>query len=353
MSESTQSNADQSWLAAHWHDLLDAYTKEQASSTKMAEGSEPVLAPAKKKKSALRVQRLEISIGQIAAQISEGKEQAFELEIELPILDDATWRQITDTLGSQALFAAQMLAGNLPIEIQSVFEDSSASLLPTSLNEWSQPSATITVKNLDADEADGISTTLMLEAEKLSQCMVAIFTMLGELVEDDPWLLLELHGRTQPQILQALRESRVNAEGTPPATNGKQGGKQGRKQSDTPTGSLSAEDTQVAETSTSPFYILEGEDNAREGENENPDSETEQGLEDDLERFWGAPKRLKHIHHQIETPDIDLILLRRLGPPPFHQGSIELYEQLETLYRQVSERAIALAYTADADEREA
>lgn len=355
MSDNTaQSNQDRSWLATRWHELLDAYTKQHATSADASTDapsadapstpvppvpSAPVPpTPAKKSKSTLRVQRLEIAIGQITAQISETKVSTFELEIGLPILDDATWQRITDTLGSQALFAAQMLAGNLPFEIQHVFEESGTALLPVSLNDWSAPSATITIRKLDAAEAS-VSTILLLDDAKQTQCMVAVFTMLGKLIEDDPWLLLELHGRTQPQILQALRESRVNIEGTPPATGEAQNGH------------LSSDDAQVAESSTSTFYILDRERETGKGENESPNSISEPGLEDDLDRFWGAPKRLKHIHHQIETPEIDLILLRRLGPPPFHQGSIELYEQLEALYRQVSERAIALAYTADARSR--
>lgn len=318
MATPDQNSVDASWLTECWNNLLKSYTITT--------------------KNPPRVRRLEVSIGSISAQLSASKSKSYWLEITLSVLGDATWQMITDTLSSQALYAAQMLAGNLPVEIQDVFAQSGCSLLPESLDAWSN-SCSITVeeenkgkkKNQDKNKDAQAEQKIQRDPtdEEQSQSLAAVYTRLGNLFEEDPWLLLELHGRTRPQILQALRASRVNAEATPPMVHSSNG----------------ANDPSPEEEYTSPFYTPR-----LKSETEKPRATDEQDLEEQIDSFWGVPKRLKNIHHRIESPAIDLVLLRRLGPPPFNQDSLQLYEQFMALYRQVGEKAIALAYAAEAEE---
>lgn len=309
MASPNEDTNDAAWLSTSWQSLIASYKIEG--------------------KGAPRVRRLEVTIGHISAQLSASKTKSYLLELELPTLNDTTWEQIIELLSDQALFAAQMLAGNLPPDIQSVFAEANCTFLPPSLDAWSQAGA-ITVEEKDKkkkgeDKADSITERAATDEER-RQSLGAVYTMLGELFEEDPWMLLALHGRTRPQILQALRESRVNAEATPPAINGHEG----------------SNGSQHENEYVSAFYMPRVE-----AENEKPRSTTEQGLEDEIDSFWGVPKRLKNIHHRIESPDIDLVLLRRLGPPPFNQDSIQIYDQFMALYRDVGNKAIAMAYAAE------
>lgn len=315
MATPEQNSVDASWLTGCWNNLLKNYTATEKISP--------------------RVRRLEVSIGNISAQLNASKSKSYLVEITLPVLDDATWQTITDTLSGQALYAAQMLAGNLPVELQDVFAQSGCSLLPESLDVWSG-SCSIMVeeenkdKNKDNSKDDQAKQKIQRDPtdEERAQSLAAVYTMLGNLFEEDSWLLLELHGRTRPQILQALHASRVNAEATPPMIHGSNG----------------TSDSSRKEEYISAFYTPR-----LENDKEKSRSADEQDLEEQIDSFWGVPKRLKNIHHRIESPAIDLVLMRRLGPPPFNQDSLQLYEQFMTLYRQVGAKAIALAYTAETE----
>ena len=74
------------------------------------------------------------------------------------------------------------------------------------------------------------------------------------------------------------------------------------------------------------------------------------GITDRIDQFWGSRRQLEAFHHHIAPPLIELVLLRRLGPPmPAIDGGTA-YEQLSALYRQVTAEALTLAYATEADE---
>ncbi len=89
-----------------------------------------------------RVKRMEISPGLIQAQVQDRELGAVAVEIRLAVLQDAQWERVIDALGSQAIYAAQLLAGNMPPEIEDVFAQAGASLLPASLDEVQQSCST-------------------------------------------------------------------------------------------------------------------------------------------------------------------------------------------------------------------
>jgi len=295
------------WLSSNWNKLLESYG---------ADG-----------KGAPRVRRLEVTIGNISAQLNGSKTKSYKLDITVPILDDQIWKHIIDILSNQAFYAAQMLGGSLPADIQNVFIDSGSTLLPDSLEVWSQASK-ITVEERKGGKKEKQAALVERAAteEERIQSLGAVYIMLGQIFKEEPWMLLELYGRTRAQILQALRERRGNAESTPPSANEFNG----------------ADDSQQGCEYVSAFYSRRSE-----REDKKPRSINEPGLEDQIDTFWGAPKRLSNIHHRIEQPEIELVLMRRLGPPPFSEDSIQIYEQFMALYRKVGDKAISLAYTAD------
>ena len=77
-----------------------------------------------------RVKRMEVSPGLIQAQVQDRELGAVAVEVRLAVLQDAQWERVIDALGSQAIYAAQLLAGNMPPEIEDVFAQAGASLLP-------------------------------------------------------------------------------------------------------------------------------------------------------------------------------------------------------------------------------
>ena len=91
-----------------------------------------------------------------------------------------------DALSGQALFAAQLLAGEMPQEIDAVFAAAGSSLFPSTEGEletecscpdWANP----------------------------CKHVAATHYILAEQLDEDPFLLFRLRGRTQEQVMAALR----------------------------------------------------------------------------------------------------------------------------------------------------
>ena len=80
----------------------------------------------------VRVKRLELTPGCIDAQVQDRELGAVKVEIRIPVLRDEQWEQVLTALASQALFAAQLLAGEMPPELEQVFAQAGAELLPVS-----------------------------------------------------------------------------------------------------------------------------------------------------------------------------------------------------------------------------
>jgi len=300
----TNKNQPEYWWVQRWHTLLADY------------GIEPGHAP-----SHCDVQHIDIGNGMITARVAvpaadsstQDAVRICTVEIRWPPLNDAEWQRIFDALSSQALFSAQLLAGEFPPEIERIFADADLSLLPESLREW---------RITHFSCADG-ATDDDSDADWQLPVAAAVYSGLGQMFRAEPWLIFELRGRTQKQILHALREHRwepgPHARSASPAT-------------------------MEADERSLPFFPAHAQpENAHSAlpifDAENAASQ--------VDEFWGATKRVKQLQYRIEPPAIDLALLRRLGPPPFPQASTEVYDHLAAIYRRVSEQALALAYATD------
>ncbi len=251
-----------------------------------------------------RVKRMEISPGLIQAQVQDRELGAVAVEIRLAVLDDAQWERVIDALGSQAIYAAQLLAGNMPPEIEVVFAQAGASLLPVSRAEVQQSCSTCS------------------PGPRPCRPLAAVYWQLGEMVGEDPWLLLRLRGRDRQQVLASIHERRnMGAEAAAGPS--------------TPVSQPGAE-------SAASFYTP-GPSGAGNLPDETP------SLEDQIGDYWGRRKVLEDIHHHLARPVVELALLRRLGPPTPTPDGQDAYGQIQTVYRRVTERVWALAFDAGAD----
>ncbi len=132
---------------------------------------------------------LNISPGCIEAVVPGEKGDSFQLRILLRTLPDATWQRILRRLAGKALYAAKLLSGEMPRDIERVFSQSRASLFPRRQHEVEV--------SCSCDQAD----------HPCAHVAAAQF-VLAEAFDRDPFLLLELRGRSRDQVLAALREIR-------------------------------------------------------------------------------------------------------------------------------------------------
>ena len=284
------------WWSKRWYRWLNelGISAEGAASQAQVRGS--------------RVQRLEVQIGSIDAKVRDRDQGDCRCRIAVQPLNDAEWELAINMLGEQALYAAQLLAGDMPPEIETVFQDAGIALLPASLHELQHTCDCCT------GQADS--------AREVCRPLHATYLALGEMLNDDPWLLFRLRGRDRQQILRELRELRSRS-----AVSG---------QANTP----SLSQPQIAEEPA--IYRAEAQTV------EHVHSLT--ALDAEIEQFWGASKPLTEFHHYIAPPTIELVALRRLGLPPFKQDSEAVYQGLVDIYRSTTQSALTVAYAAEDEE---
>jgi uncharacterized Zn finger protein len=116
--------------------------------------------------------------------------------IEIIALADFEWEKVFDVLASQALFAAQLLAGEMPRNIEEAFDAAGSSLFPARLGDL----------HTDCTCPDWANPC---------KHVAATHYILAERFDEDPFLLFRLRGRTSEQILAALRERRAGSSEEP------------------------------------------------------------------------------------------------------------------------------------------
>lgn len=243
-----------------------------------------------------RLQEIEVRPGVISATLEDTDRGVCQVEVLLPVLRDEAWNRILDELSGQALFAAQLLAGELPESVDAHFQAADASLLPA-----------------DGEDLDGICSCCA-DWELPCKHVTAALYALGQMLDEDPWALFRLRGRTRQQVLQALRARRSDMGDASPVV-------------------ASAPEDGVA----SPFGNLDH-------------SQSGPPLSSQMDEFWGKGRKLDRIHHTIAPPNIRLMILRRLGHPPFSEDSLETYDALAEIYERVSEAALNLAFAPEPEE---
>jgi uncharacterized Zn finger protein len=217
----------------------------------------------------------------IEAWVQGSRPKPYKVTIRIEHLDERVWENVIDTLAGQALYAAQLLAGEMPAEIEQAFEQAGDSLFPA---------------------RPGDLTTHCSCPDYANPCkhVAATHYILGERFDEDPFLLFRMRGRSQEQILAGLRQRRAGGE--------------------------SGEEVDEVED-PEPLISLE-EIVAEEG---------------GAAHFWGADQPLEGFSLAIRPPAVEMPLLMRLGEPGF-LPSESLQELLKPAYAEISRRAIEAAF---------
>lgn len=122
---------------------------------------------------------------EIQAQVQGSRSRPYEVTIVAPTASDEQWADIEGVLASRVRFAARLLAGEVPRELEEVFAAAGVPLLP---KRWTDIDAYCSCPD-SANPCKHIAATLYVFADRL---------------DGDPWLLLEWRGLTREQILGPL-----------------------------------------------------------------------------------------------------------------------------------------------------
>lgn len=136
-----------------------------------------------------RVHDLKISAGKVTARVTGSDPTPYEVSLTMDAFSAREWQVAIGTMAQEARFAADLLAGQMPQDIDTVFRKSKRSLFPRkshdletdcSCPDWANP----------------------------CKHVAAMHYVLGEAFDRDPFLLFELRGRSREQVLAALSRLR-------------------------------------------------------------------------------------------------------------------------------------------------
>ncbi len=185
-----------SWLAQQWLELGD----QLASAEHQLQGREYARAG--------QTIAIQIGPGRIDAEIQGRAAQPYTTCLRIPVLDDQQWRRVIDAMADEAVYAAKLLARELPPAVRALFTSLGLELLP--------PIESIQVEcNCPhAGPCKHAATLWYLLTDRLDDAPLLIFTLRGlsgdELVERlVQTRAIQSHGQAVAHADPVLAESQL------------------------------------------------------------------------------------------------------------------------------------------------
>jgi uncharacterized Zn finger protein len=227
-----------------------------------------------------QVLNIDIQPGRVDSKVQGSRPAPYKVWIKIKPLSDDAWAKVTEAMAAQAIFAAKLLAGEMPPNIEEAFTQAKVSLFPT-------------------DRGDLETDCSCPDSANPCKHIAAVYYLLGEQFDEDPFLIFKLRGRAKEQIIAALRAARAADEAPQRPVR------------------------QPAERVRQP-------------------AETVTPLADCLEAFWGASEALDALRFTIAAPAVTAAPVKRLGEPAFWPGRPGFLSQMETAYCAITDAALAL-----------
>jgi len=226
-----------------------------------------------------QVVQLDVGREGVSARVQGSRPSPYRVSIKFRRLSDAEWEKVTDALAAEALYAARLLSGEMPEDIEQAFAAAGVSLFPAgsgdlqtdcSCPDWANP----------------------------CKHVAAVHLLLGERFDADPFLIFELRGRSKDEIVAGLRARRTQGQAEEAA----------------------AAPADAAEEAEAPALASVAP-----------------------EAFWTSPVGLPDLTLAFEPPAVDAVPVKRLGSPPFWRAQRDFAALMEAAYKAIGARARELA----------
>jgi uncharacterized Zn finger protein len=239
-----------------------------------------------------QVRSMDIVPGQVKASVQGSRAVPYRVFIQIRIFTENEWDAAEAVMASSAVFMAKLLAGDMPEEIEEAFVEASGSLFPVS--------------------ADGFESTCSCpDWENPCKHIAAVYFLLAEAFDLDPFLIFAWRGRDKAQLLTGLRARRRG----------------GRTNEPKDTGSLE----EPIKSDTGPFGW--------------PAAQTDPGAlrQRDVTSPWGRDADLATIEIRPRLAVAPDLILRQLDPEPLAAVGESILDGLRPLYETMTKGAAELA----------
>jgi uncharacterized Zn finger protein len=230
-----------------------------------------------------QVLELDVEPGIALAKVQGSRFTPYRVRIRPQTFSEHQWRRAEKAVAARALTLAALLAGEMPSDIEEVLAGAKLALLPAAYDEL-RASCTC------PDEANPCKHT------------AAVYYILAERFDADPFALFTLRGRTTEELLDGLRARRAKTLG------------KARAAADT-------SDVDVA------------------------GSEAAVPLSESFGSFWRAGAELDELHVSPLAGEFPDALLRRLGSLQTGDGPADLSELLAPVYARLAAGAERRAFS--------
>ncbi|MBL0922706.1 MAG: hypothetical protein IBJ10_11350 [Phycisphaerales bacterium] len=231
-----------------------------------------------------QTRRIEFDLGVVRAAVQGRVSRAHQTTVRVATLAADEWSRATDAMADQAAYAARLLSGELPANIEDAFAPLGLRLFPSEPGELT-PSCSCADENPWCKHA------------------VCALTITAHRLGDDPLLIFTLRGLRGDDLLARLRQRRAETSA----------GRMGPGQYAPRTPALSR-------LEPAPLESL-------------------------AHSFWAEAEGLEDLDTAPRPPEVRHALLRRLGASPFKapsEGGFPLVGLLATCYDLVRESALQL-----------
>ena len=167
----------EAWWVQQWVDLLNSYRFKKR------------LERGRKYAREGHILQLEFKGSKVVAEVQGTATDPYKLSIWIDQFTDEDWEYVVDTMAQQAIYSAQLLAGEMPPNIEEIFTANGLSLFPFALS-------------------DVHSRCNCPDPKNPCKHIAAVYYQLGDFFREDPFVLFQLRGRTKAQLLDALRQKR-------------------------------------------------------------------------------------------------------------------------------------------------
>lgn len=276
-------DAPKAWWAQRWLSVLEGFdlgARLQRAKTYARKG---------------QVLSIDIQKGEVSAQVQGSRRQPYTASIKVTPLTAEQWEELGRLFASQAIYSAKLLSRQMPVQIENAFREAGLTLFPQresdlktycSCPDWSNPCKHI----------------------------AAVYLLLGEEFDRDPFLIFLLRGMDESELLQLL-DKEIAASDSGSETAGDLG-------KDAQDGGQLASGTDVASGFDRPLSTNHAD-------------------------FWIGKPLISNPAGSLDEPEQVATLARRLGAFPFWRGDAEFWPTIEAIYRRASSHTSGLLTNGD------
>jgi uncharacterized Zn finger protein len=222
-----------------------------------------------------QVLSIDVARGKVKATVQGSMSRPYDVNIAVQSLTAADWKKLAKSLAGQALFAAKLLAGEMPQDIEQAFTGVGLSLFPEKLRDL---------------------TTACSCPDYSNPCkhIAAVYYLLGEEFDRDPFLLFKLRGLSREELVQQLTEAGVSKK---------------------PSGQSASAEEEVPAPAAEPLAA-------------------------DPAVFWNGGSLPEDFFGEVQVSPVPAALPKRLGNFPFWRGAERFLDAIEPVYQEAAERGL-------------